>query len=364
LNLINGYRSRGHLFAKTNPILPNRDYRPTLHHSNFGLTDEDLDLAFTAGNIIGIGKATLRQIINHLEQTYCSSIGAEYKYIRKPEIIEWLESRMESIQNKPNFSPEDKKDILRRIAEASLFESFLHKKFVGQKRFSLEGAEAIIPAMEETIEHGAALGIQEFVIGMAHRGRLNVLTHILRKSYEQVFTEFRGIGISDDMFDGDVKYHMGHSAEPVLQNGKKVHLSLAPNPSHLEAVDPVVCGIARSKIDHLYQGEIKKVCPILIHGDASLAGQGIVYEVLQMSGLDGYKVGGTVHLVINNQIGFTTDSHDSRSSTYCTDVAKVTLCPVFHVNGDDAEAVTYVTKLAMEFRQTFHRDVFIDIVCY
>jgi len=364
LNLIAGYRQRGHLFAKINPILPRRVPTPSLHHSSFGLADADLDTVFVAGNQIGIGPAPLRKIIQHLEDTYCRSIGVEYKYIRGPRMLEWLEQRMESSKNATPFSADEKKHILRKLAQASFFEGFLHRKFVGQKRFSLEGAESLIPALDGTISNGANLGIEEFVIGMAHRGRLNVLTNILQKEYDNVFSEFVGKGIADDVFDGDVKYHLGHSSDVTLPSGRKVHLSLAPNPSHLETVDPVVTGIARAKMDQLYGGDHDKICPILIHGDAALAGQGVVYELIQMSRLPGYEVGGTIHIVVNNQVGFTTNEEDARSSTYCTDVAKVTLSPVFHVNGDDPEALLHVTKLAIEFRQEFNRDVFIDIVCY
>jgi 2-oxoglutarate dehydrogenase E1 component len=364
INLINGYRSRGHLFARTNPVRPNKSYEPTLDHKNFDLTDEDLNEVFQAGQEIGIGPAPLAQIIEHLKATYCGTIGVEFKYIRRPSVVKWFETRMESVRNTPNFSAEEKKQILRLVGRATFFEEFLQRKFTGQKRFSLEGAEALIPALEGIIEEGAERGIREFVIGMAHRGRLNVLTNILRKEYDAVFGEFTGKGLADDVFDGDVKYHMGFSSDPVLDNGKTVHLSLAPNPSHLEAVDPVVAGMARCKMDHLYDGDNGRICPILIHGDASLAGQGIVYELIQMSKLPGYAVGGTVHIVINNQVGFTTNPEDSRSSTYCTDVAKVTLSPVFHVNGDDPEALVYVTRLAMAYRQEFKQDVFIDLICY
>ncbi|MCZ2356578.1 MAG: 2-oxoglutarate dehydrogenase E1 component [Bacteroidia bacterium] len=364
LDLINGYRSRGHLFAKTNPILPNKPSLPTLDISNFELTEADLDTKFLSGEIIGLGMATLRQIISHLEETYCGSIGVEYRYTRNPEITAWLEKRMETSKNKPSFSKEQKKAILKKLNESASFENFLHKKFVGQKRFSLEGAESLIPALDGIILRGAENGAKEFVVGMAHRGRLNVLTNILQKDYETVFGEFEGKGIANSIFDGDVKYHMGFSSDPVLANGKQIHLSLAPNPSHLEAVNPVVEGMVRARLDNIYQGDIDAIVPILIHGDASLSGQGIVYEVAQMSELKGYGVGGTVHIVINNQIGFTTDPECSRSSTYCTDIAKVTLSPVFHVNGDDPEAVVFATQLAMDFRQEFNRDIFIDIVCY
>lgn len=364
INLINGYRSRGHLFTQTNPVRERRKYSPTLDIENFDLSQADLDTVFQAGSQIGIGPAKLKDIITHLQQTYCQSIGAEYMYIRTPEIIKWLQDKMEGTKNTPKFTLEEKKTILNKLNQAVTFENFLHTKFVGQKRFSLEGAETAIPALDAVCEIGAEMGIQDFVIGMAHRGRLNVLANILNKTYKDIFTEFEGRPTEDSVFDGDVKYHLGYSSDLKTNTGKQVHLSLTPNPSHLEAVDPVVEGISRSKIDNLHQGDNNKVCPILIHGDAAIAGQGIVYEVVQMSQLDGYKTGGTIHIVINNQVGFTTNYLDGRSSTYCTDVAKVVLSPVFHVNGDDVEALVYVCRLAMEFRQKFHRNVFIDILCY
>ncbi len=363
-NLIGAYRQRGHLFAKTNPVRPRRKHESPILLENFGLGESDLDTTFQAGARIGLGPATLRDIVAHLEQTYCGSIGVEYKFVRTPEVIEWLESRMESCRNNPDINPEERNHILRKIHEAVAFENFLHTKFVGQKRFSLEGCEAIIPALDTIVEHGSEHGIKEFVIGMAHRGRLNVLANILGKTYDDIFTEFEGKAFGIDGFAGDVKYHMGFSSDKKTRNGENVHLSLTPNPSHLEAVNPVVEGIVRSKIDHRYGGDEKQIVPILIHGDASIAGQGIVYEVLQMSQLAGYRTGGTVHVVLNNQVGFTTDYIEGRSSTYCTDVAKTTLSPVFHVNADDIEAVVYVTQLALEFRQRFHRDVFVDILGY
>lgn len=367
LNLISAYRQRGHLFAKINPVLPRKEYQPPLDLSQFHLTVEDLDTVFQSGEVLGLGPTPLRKILEHLEETYCGTVGVEYMYVRIPAIVEWMQANMEPNRNRPSFTREDKQHILRKVGQATTFESFLHRKFVGQKRFSLEGAEALIPALDGIIEHGAQRGIEEFLIGMAHRGRLNVLTNIMQKEYDVVFGEFEGKGVADDVFDGDVKYHMGFSSDVKLTFGgeiKTTHLSLQPNPSHLEAVDPVVIGVARAKMDQLYDGDHNRICPILIHGDASVAGQGVVFETIQMSRLEGYKVGGAVHIVINNQIGFTTDEEDSRSSTYCTDVAKVTLSPVFHVNGDDAEAVVHVTKLAIEFRQAFNRDVFIDIICY
>jgi 2-oxoglutarate dehydrogenase E1 component len=364
ITLINGYRQRGHLFTKTNPVRQRRTYEPTLALENFGLSDKDLDTVFQAGNEIGIGPARLKDIVAHLEQTYCQSIGVEYLYMREPKVVKWMQERMEKSRNTPNFSVEEKRTILEKLTQAVVFENYLHTKFVGQKRFSLEGGEALIPAMDTLMEHAAELGVEDFVIGMPHRGRLNVLTNIMNKTYKDVFTEFEGRPSEDSLFDGDVKYHMGYSSDQVSNSGKKIHMSLTPNPSHLETVNPVVEGIARAKIDNRHNGDNSKVLPVLLHGDAAIAGQGIVYEVVQMSLLDGYKTGGTVHFVVNNQVGFTTNFTDGRSSTYCTDVAKVVLSPVFHVNGDDIEAVCFVAKLAMEFRQTFHRDVFIDLLCY
>jgi 2-oxoglutarate dehydrogenase E1 component len=364
INLINGYRTRGHLFTKTNPVRERRKYTPTLDLENFGLSQNDLDTVFHSGSLIGIGAAKLRQIVDHLEQTYCASIGAEYKYIRSPEIVSWLENKMESCKNTPEFTVSQKRRLLWKLNEAVAFENFVHTKFVGQKRFSLEGSETLIPALDTVIGHGAKLGIREFVIGMSHRGRLNVLANTLGKTYEEIFTEFEGLEYENAEFAGDVKYHLGYSAEVETADGDKIHLSVAPNPSHLEAVDPVVQGIVRSKIDNTPGGDENKIAPILIHGDAAVAAQGVVYEVIQMSLLKGYRTGGTIHLVVNNQIGFTTNYVDARSSTYCTDVAKVTLSPVFHVNADDVEAVAYTVQLALEYREKFHRDVFIDILGY
>jgi len=364
INLINGYRNRGHLFTKTNPVRERRKYFPSLEIATFGLLESDFDVVFQAGNELGIGPAKLKDIISHLEQTYCGAVGAEYKYIRSPEVIEWLERRMEKSKNSVKFSIDEKKRMLLKLNEAVAFENFLHTKFTGQKRFSLEGAETLIPALDAVLTEGAELGIKEFVIGMAHRGRLNVLANLLGKSYEDIFGEFEGKEFDDNSFDGDVKYHLGYSSDIQTALGKKVHLSLTPNPSHLEAVDPLVQGIVRAKIDNTPGGDVSQIAPILIHGDAAVAAQGIVYEVIQMSLLKGYGTGGTIHLVVNNQVGFTTNYVDARSSTYCTDVGKVTLSPVFHVNGDDVEALVYTIRLAMEYRQTFHRDVFIDILCY
>ncbi len=365
LNLINGYRQRGHLFTKTNPVRERRKHLPTLVIENFGLAQADLNTVFNSSIELGIGPAKLSDIVAFLEQTYCGSIGVEYKYVRTPEILNWLESKMETERNTPKLSIDEKKRILSKLNEAVSFENFLGTKFLGQKRFSLEGAEAVIPALDSVIEKGAQLGIEEFVIGMAHRGRLNVLANIMQKTYKDIFAEFEGKGYSaDSPFGGDVKYHLGYSTDVTTNAGKSVHLSLCPNPSHLETVNGVVEGMSRSKIDFKYGGDNSRVAPILIHGDASVAGQGIVYEVIQMASLEGYKTGGTIHLVINNQIGFTTNYKDARSSTYCTDIAKVTLSPVFHVNGDDVEALVYAINLGMEYRQKYKNDVFIDILCY
>ncbi|MFD0793538.1 2-oxoglutarate dehydrogenase E1 component [Mucilaginibacter litoreus] len=365
MNMINGYRTRGHLFTKTNPVRERRKYYPGKELETFGLSNADLDTVFNAGVEVGLGPAKLKDIRQLLEDTYCQAIGAEYRYIRNPIKIKWFEDRMEKNRNTPQFNANEKKLMLAKLNEAVAFENFLGTKFLGQKRFSLEGAEALIPALDSVIKKGSELGIEEFTIGMAHRGRLNVLTNIMEKTYKEVFSEFEGKTYdSSSPFGGDVKYHLGYSTDIETKQGKKVHLSLCPNPSHLEAVDPVVEGITRSKIDFKYKGDHSKIAPILIHGDASIAGQGIVYEVLQMEKLDGYSTGGTIHLVINNQIGFTTNYKDARSSTYCTDVAKTVLSPVFHVNGDDVEALVYVINFAMEYRQVFNEDVFIDILCY
>jgi 2-oxoglutarate dehydrogenase E1 component len=364
INLINAYRGRGHLFTKTNPVRMRRKYSPTLEHQNFGLTDDDLNHTFQAGNEIGIGKAPLRKIVEHLQATYCQSVGAEYMFIRTPEIVEWLKNKMETTRNTPQFNQAQKLQIFKKLSQAVGFEHFVRKRFPGQKRFSLEGCETLIPALDSVIELGAAMGIKEYVIGMAHRGRLNVLANILEKPYCKIFSEFEGMAYEDEGLLGDVKYHLGCTLEKQTVSGHNINLSISPNPSHLEAVAPVVEGIARAKADQKYFSDFQRVAPIIIHGDASIAGQGIVYEVIQMSQLPAYKTGGTIHLVINNQLGFTTNYLDARSSTYCTDVAKTIQSPVFHVNGDDVEAVVYTIGLAMQFRQKFQRDVFIDLLSY
>ena len=364
INLINAYRSRGHLFTKTNPVRDRRKYHPTLEIKNYGLEEVDLLTVFQASEQVGLEPCSLNEIIIHLEQTYCQSIGIEYQYIRHPERVEWIRKNIE-LKNRPQFSIAQKKHILHKLNQATVFEQFLQKKFVGQKRFSIEGAESLIPALDVLIENGSNLGLKEFVVGMAHRGRLNVLANIFNKTYDKIFSEFEGKEYDDEvLFDGDVKYHLGITSEVKTDNGNDVKITLSPNPSHLEAVDPVVEGITRSKLDHELKGDEKKILPILIHGDAAIAGQGIVYEVIQMAQLDGYRTGGTLHIIINNQVGFTTNYLDARSSTYCTDVAKTTLCPVFHVNGDDIEAVVQTLDIALRYRQQYSRDVFVDLLCY
>lgn len=365
LDLISDYRSRGHLFTETNPVRARRKYSPTLDYQNYGLEESDLDTYFEAARDVGADKSeTLRDIIGHLQRIYCKSIGTEFMYIRDPERRNWVKKTINKDDNQPNYTPQQKKKILGKLNEAVGFESFLNTKFVGQKRFSIEGAESLIPALDFGIQTAAELGVDEFVVGMAHRGRLNVLSNIFGKTQRDIFSEFEGKEFKDDEFDGDVKYHLGWSTTRELESGKTIKLNLSPNPSHLEAVAAVVEGIARAKINTDYDKDGKKVMPIVIHGDAAVAAQGIVYEVLQMETLEGYKTGGTVHIVINNQVGFTTNYLDARSSTYCTDVAKTVLAPVLHVNGDDVEAVIHAMQFCMKYRQEFNRDIFLDLLCY
>jgi 2-oxoglutarate dehydrogenase E1 component len=364
INMINGYRKRGHLFTTTNPVRTRRKYFPTLDLENYGLSDSDLESEFFAGREIGIGKAKLSAIVQYLKNTYCSAVGSEFMFIRKPDKIEWLQNRIESTQNSTKFSPEEKLDIFNHLKKAVGFEKFIHKKFVGQKRFSIEGAEILIPALNKMIERGAETGVCEYTIAMAHRGRLNVLANVLQKPVEKIFKEFEGEEYEDNIELGDVKYHLGYGNIIKTPVGKEITLNLTPNPSHLESSTPVIQGIARAMIEQRHNWDYKKLIPIVIHGDAAIAGQGVVYEVIQMSELNGYKTGGTIHIVINNQVGFTTSYIDGRSSTYCTDVGKVTKAPIFHVNGDDAEALVHVVRMAVDYRQTFHTDVFIDILAY
>ncbi|WP_147678260.1 2-oxoglutarate dehydrogenase E1 component [Algibacter pacificus] len=365
VRLIDGYRMRGHLFTKTNPVRNRRTYEPTLDIENFGLSANDLDTVFTAGEILGIGTKTLREIIVHLNKTYCSSIGVEYMYLRNPEVIGWWQSQLNVNDNQPNFSTETKKYILSKLNQAVTFENFLQTKYVGQKRFSLEGGESLIPALSNALFYAVEkYGVKECVLGMAHRGRLSTLVNIFRKPLHELFSEFDGKDFEDMDIDGDVKYHLGLTLDKTYQNGKNIKMNLVPNPSHLETVGPVAEGITRAKIDSDYNGDDSKILPIIVHGDAAIAGQGVVYEVGQMSKLAGYKTGGTVHIVVNNQIGFTTNYLDARSSTYCTDVAKVTLSPVLHVNADDAEAVVHAVEMALEYRMRYKKDVYIDLLGY
>jgi 2-oxoglutarate dehydrogenase E1 component len=364
LKLIDGYRTRGHLFTKTNPVRDRRTYSPNLAVENFGLSSADLETVFDAAKILGHQPATLKEIIRRLENLYCQSIGVEYMYIRKPEVVQWIQDRLNVNDNLPNFNVEQKKNILDKLNEAVSFENFLHTKYVGQKRFSLEGGESIIPALDALIEAAAEKGVEQFVMGMAHRGRLNILANIFGKATQDIFSEFDGKDYDQEYFDGDVKYHLGLTSERKTKSGKSININLAPNPSHLETVGAVIEGITRAKQDKYFPDDFSKVLPIAVHGDAAVAGQGIVYEIVQMAQLDGYKTGGTIHLVINNQVGFTTNYQDARSSTYCTDVAKVTLSPVLHVNADDTEAVVHAMLFALDYRMTFGGDVFIDLLGY
>lgn len=362
--MILGYRNKGHLLADTNPIRKRKDRGANLGLNFFGFTDADLDKTFAAGNLLGLGATTLKNIIAHLEKCYASHLGVEFKYISDQIKIDWLTNAIEKTMQQP-VALEKKKRILQKLNEGVMFEKFLHTKYIGQKRFSLEGGETTIAALDAIINTSQQNGVEEVVIGMAHRGRLNVLANIMGKTYEQIFSEFEGTSTPDTtMGSGDVKYHLGFSSVIDTPNGRKINLKLCPNPSHLEAVNPVVIGFSRSKADVLYESDYDKILPIIIHGDASVAGQGIVYEVLQMSGLKGYYTGGTIHFVINNQIGFTTDFDDARTSDYCTSIAAMVQAPVFHINGDDAEAVVKASEIATLYRQEFNSDIFIDMVCY
>ena len=367
LGIINGFRSRGHLLSDTNPVRKRKDRKAHLDLADYNLNESDLDARFQAGGTIGLEGATLRQIIDKLTQIYCKSIGFEYSHIESREKREWLKSKIETRELSGGFGLDikTKKRILEKLNGAVIFEKFLHTKYIGQKRFSLEGGESTIVGLDAIINEAGNSGVEEIVIGMAHRGRLNVLANIMGKTYDQIFNEFEGTAIPEQSFgDGDVKYHLGFESLVKTDTGKEVQLKLAPNPSHLEAVNPVVEGFSRAKADILYGSDYDKILPILIHGDAAIAGQGVVYEVVQMSQLEGYYTGGTMHFVINNQIGFTTDWDDARSSTYCTGVASLVQAPVFHVNGDNPEAVVFAVRLATEYRQKFNNDVFIDMVCY
>jgi 2-oxoglutarate dehydrogenase E1 component len=363
--LINAYRAHGHLQADLDPLSDPPAPYSKLAISHFGLTESDLDESFEVGHYKNGGQMKLRTIVEKLKATYSGHIGVEYLYMQDSDAREWLQSKMEAFDNQPQFTKAQKVRILRRLHKAELFEKFLHTKYVGQKRFSGEGAETFIAALDSIVEKSPEVGVEEIVLGMAHRGRLNVLTSILRKPFEVLFEQFSENYIPDTVGgDGDVKYHLGYEAVLETTSGKKIEMRLAANPSHLEIVNPVVEGKARARQRIRGDTERRKVLPLLIHGDAAFAGQGVVAETLQFSQLPGYRTGGTVHFVINNQVGFTTDPVDGRSTRYCTDIAKMIEAPIFHVNGDDPEAVCMIAQLALEFREKFQRDIVIDMYCY
>ncbi len=365
-SLIYAYRNQGHLIAKLDPLGNNPDSHPALALETFDLTEEDIPKIFDTGHLGGPQRAPLSDVLAILRETYCESVGVEYLHIQDMNVRRWLQAEMEPIRNRPQLSREDKHEILSNLVDAEIFETFIHSRYPGQKRFSLEGAESLIPAVHAIVELAPELEIAEMVIGMAHRGRLNVLANILDKSYAQIFSEFEDNFVPETVGgDGDVKYHRGFSSTHVNHQGNPLHISLTSNPSHLEAVNPVALGRTRSKQRRRGDTESRRqVLPFLIHGDAAFAGQGLVAETLNLSGLPGYTTGGTVHFVVNNQIGFTTGPAEARSTKYSTDVAKMLEAPIFHVNGDDPAAVVHVARLALRFRQEFGRDVVVDMVCY
>jgi len=368
-DMIFAYRRQGHRLAKIDPLGLYQPSFPGLDIASFGLTEDMMDVELDGqhlGDFFPAGQSfKISELLDALQDTYCNSIGVEYMHIQDHECRHWLQKEMETSHNKTQLSKDDKLFLLRSLIDAENFETFTHKRFPGKKRFSLEGSESIIPAVRFLVEESPELGVQEVVIGMAHRGRLNVLTNLLGMPYEAVFAEFEDIGMDHARGDGDVKYHKGYSSDYVTRHGKAIHLSLTPNPSHLEAVNPVVEGRARAKQRQLGDTELrKKVLPLLLHGDAAFAGQGLVSETLNLSQLPGYQTGGTVHLIVNNQIGFTTSPDEARSSVYATDVVKMIESPIFHVNGDDPEALIHTVLLALRFRQRFGKDVVIDMLCY
>jgi 2-oxoglutarate dehydrogenase E1 component len=364
IRLIDAYRALGHMLARLDPLGETKAGHPQLQLSEFGLDEGDLGRTFDTSHFVGLPRATLRELIAALRETYCRTIGVEYMHIQDLRVRRWLQERMEPRRNQPNFSRRQKLGILMDINFAELFEKFLHTRFVGQKRFSLEGSETLIPVLDAVIRRAADDGIREVVMGMSHRGRLNVLANIIGKPYHEIFSEFDDNLLPNSVDgDGDVKYHLGFSADRTTARGK-IHVSLTPNPSHLEAVDPVVEGRTRAKQFDFGDEDRSRGMPLLIHGDAAFAGQGLVAETLNLSQLAGYRTGGTIHVIVNNQIGFTTSPTDARSTVYCTDVAKMIQVPIFHVNGEDPEAAVYVAELALEFRQAFHQDVVVDMYCY
>ena len=366
LMLIRAYRIRGHLAADLDPLgMRSKEARPELDPASYGFAAADMDRPIFIDNVLGLQIATMRQIVEIVKRTYCGTFALQYMHISDPEQSAWLKERIEGFGKEIQFTREGRKAILNKMVEAEGFEKFLHVKYMGTKRFGLDGGEALIPAMEQIIKRGGALGVRDIVIGMPHRGRLNILANVMQKPYRAIFNEFQGGSFKPEDVDGsgDVKYHLGASSDREF-DGNNVHLSLTANPSHLEAVNPVVIGKVRAKQDQIKDKDRSQVMPILLHGDAAFAGQGVVAECFALSGLRGHKAGGTVHIVVNNQIGFTTAPHFSRSSPYPTDNALVVEAPIFHVNGDDPEAVVHAAKVATEFRQKFHKDVVIDIICY
>ncbi|PWE29253.1 2-oxoglutarate dehydrogenase E1 component [Maritimibacter sp. 55A14] len=366
LMLIRAYRIRGHLAAELDPLgMRNPDPRPELDPKTYGFTESDMDRPVFIDNVLGLQVASMREIVAMVKRTYCGTFALQYMHISDPEQSAWLKERIEGYGKEVKFTREGRKAILNKLVEAEGFEKFLHVKYMGTKRFGLDGGEATVPAMEQIIKRGGALGIEQIVIGMPHRGRLSVLANVMAKPYRAIFNEFQGGSFKPEDVDGsgDVKYHLGASSDRVF-DGNKVHLSLTANPSHLEAVNPVVLGKVRAKQEQMADADRTTVLPVLLHGDAAFAGQGVVAECFGLSGLKGHRTGGTIHVIVNNQIGFTTSPHNSRSSPYPTDIALMVEAPIFHVNGDDPEAVVHAAKVATEFRQKFHKDVVIDIFCY
>jgi 2-oxoglutarate dehydrogenase E1 component len=364
-DLVHSYRELGHLVANLDPLGHNQTSHPLLEPVEFGFTNADLDRVLSCPSLKGCAQAPLRDIVARLKTTYCGTLGVEYMYIPDKQQRTWLQERMEPDLNRPQLSADERKHILSLLAASEGFEQFLHTKFVGQKRFSLEGSDALIPMLDAIVEESTNRGVDEMVMGMAHRGRLNVLAHTFHKPYEMIFTEFEGTRLPQHIpGDGDVKYHLGYSREHTTRGGHKVHLSLCSNPSHLEAIDPIVEGIVRAKQHRLGDTHSGRVVPVLIHGDAAFTGQGLVTETLALSELNEYRTGGTIHIIINNQIGFTASPPDYRFTRYASDIAKIIQAPVFHVNGDDPEAAVHAAQLAAAFRATFKVDVIIDLICY
>ncbi len=364
-DLVHSYRELGHLVAQLNPLDPSPRTHPLLDPSEFGFGDEDMTRVVSCGGFRGCSRATIGELIARLRETYCRTLGVEYLHIQDPEQRVWLQERMEPSSNRPELSAEDRVRILDDLVRAEGFEQFLQLRYPTAKRFSLEGGDALVPLLDTLIEEAGALGVEEMVFGMSHRGRLNVLANVVRKPYEMILAEFEGSLLAKEATgDGDVKYHLGYSHDHTTRAGRKVHLSLSPNPSHLEAIDPIIEGMVRAKQHRRRDIECGQVVPVLLHGDAAFTGQGVVAETLGLSELDGYRTGGTVHVIINNQIGFTTPPDAYRFTPYPTDVAKIIHAPVFHVNGDDPEAAVQAARLAIGFRQRFKKDVFIDLVCY